>query len=116
VHRCLANLLSNAVKFTMAGSVRIAARRVPGPESGSRHIEISVEDTGIGMEKEDMDRIFLPFSRLESAKKLSIPGTGLGLYLTKKLLTEVLGGTIKVRSSVGEGSTFKVIISEGSEA
>jgi len=73
-------------------------------------IEICVTDTGIGIKEEDMPKIFLPFVRLDSPLKAKVPGTGLGLYLTKKLVTEVLKGEISVESRYGEGSRFVVRI------
>jgi signal transduction histidine kinase len=99
----LDNLLSNAFKFTLPpGKVRIHARN---QDSG---IEISVEDTGIGIRKEDQARIFEPFQHIE---KSGIPrgeeSTGLGLALVKKIV-EAHGGQIAVQSEEGKGSAFTV--------
>ena len=119
----MCNLLGNAVKFTPdGGSVRVSARRVRGEESGvtseksTSHltphaspdrdfIEISVEDTGIGIKPEDMPKLFKEFSQIESAYCKSYEGTGLGLALTKKLV-ELHGGKISVESEFGKGSRF----------
>jgi len=101
--QCLLNYLSNAVKFTEAGVVTIAVR-YPQEEPGM--LEIYVQDTGAGIGPEDQERLFHSFARLENRMKTSVPGTGLGLYLTKKLVTEVLGGRVGVESREGEGSRF----------
>ncbi|OGQ96729.1 MAG: hypothetical protein A2521_07250 [Deltaproteobacteria bacterium RIFOXYD12_FULL_57_12] len=69
-------------------------------------VEISVTDTGIGIRAEDMELLFGSFVRLESHLKTTTPGTGLGLYLTKKLATEVLGGEVGAESEAGRGSRF----------
>ncbi|MEE9610059.1 MAG: ATP-binding protein, partial [Desulfatiglandales bacterium] len=98
--QCILNYLSNAVKFTEAGTVSIAAREIDG------EVEISVTDTGVGIAKEDLTKLFNAFVRLDSALRTRTLGTGLGLYLTQKLATEVLGGTVVAQSQPGQGSTF----------
>jgi|GEM_PF-2092934 len=102
--QCVLNLVSNAVKFTDKGSVSVAARL------HTDLIEISVADTGIGIREEDLPKLFQPFMRLVTAPKASIPGTGLGLYLTRRLVTHVLKGDIICISRYGEGSTFTIRI------
>ncbi|NIA05419.1 MAG: transporter substrate-binding domain-containing protein, partial [Proteobacteria bacterium] len=117
--QCLLNFLSNAVKFTARGTVTVAVKWHKGigtegrqAQSEGRHempggfVEISVTDTGIGIRAEDMPRLFQSFVRFESQQKTTTPGTGLGLYLTKKLTTEVLGGELWAESRAGEGSVF----------
>jgi PAS domain S-box-containing protein len=94
------NLLSNAMKYTEAGSIEIAVR-----QDGTL-VEIAVTDTGIGIAAEDAELIFRPFQRLDSALRGTVSGTGLGLYLTSKLVTEILGGTVGFTSQPGKGSTF----------
>jgi PAS domain S-box-containing protein len=96
------NLLGNAVKFTEKGFVRVAVRRV------DETVEITVEDTGAGIRKEDMPKLFQPFIRLVSPDKAAIPGTGLGLYLTGRLVREVLKGDIMCQSIYGSGSIFSI--------
>jgi PAS domain S-box-containing protein len=99
------NLLSNAVKFTDArGSVNIDAL---ARESGQ--FEVRVKDTGIGIKKEDLPRLFREFEQLESGSDRRFEGTGLGLALTKKLV-ESHGGSIGVESEYGSGSTFFAIM------
>jgi signal transduction histidine kinase/ActR/RegA family two-component response regulator len=102
----LFNLLSNAVKFTPdGGSVRILARMLPG----AKEIEISVEDTGIGIKPEDIQKLFMEFSQLDSVYDKEYGGTGLGLALTKKLV-EMQGGRIRVVSEFGKGSIFTFVL------
>jgi len=69
-------------------------------------IEIGVEDTGIGIKEEDIPKIFASFVRLDSPLRTKAPGAGLGLYLTKKIATEMLKGSVFVESRFGEGSVF----------
>ncbi|MDR3376219.1 MAG: ATP-binding protein [Ancalomicrobiaceae bacterium] len=101
LRQILINLLSNAIKFTVSGGVRFDLR------FRNEVAEIAVEDTGIGIAPEDLDRIFIPFERIENPDGPWMPGTGLGLTITK-LMTEVLGGELSVRSRLGEGSRFTV--------
>jgi PAS domain S-box-containing protein len=110
----LYNLLSNAAKFTPdGGSVRLSARMTSGKgspvaaESMRNEVEISVADNGIGIRKEDLARIFEPFSQLENSLSRKYPGTGLGLSLARNLV-EMHGGRIWVESDgPGKGSTFR---------
>ena len=101
VKQVVNNLLSNAVKYTPTGGVI----KVSVADFGST-VEIAVQDSGIGLSAEQLDRIFYPFERL-GAEKTATPGTGIGLALSKTL-TELMGGTIRVESRVGAGSTFLV--------
>jgi len=99
--QCLLNLLSNAVKFTDKGKITVTTEAV------GDLLEITVMDTGIGIKEKDMADLFKSFVRLKSpSKTFTPPGTGLGLYLTKKLITEVLNGSISAKSSYGKGSIF----------
>jgi len=101
LRQILINLLANAVKFTDAGSVTLKV-------SYQREIaRFQVSDTGIGISQQDLERIFLPFERSGSAKQRGDVGTGLGLAITR-LLTELMGGEITVKSEHGAGSTFEV--------
>ncbi len=103
VKQILLNLLSNAVKFTHRGEVAVTARRT---ESGNG-VEMEVSDTGIGIDPENLEHIFEDFRQVDQSSTREYGGTGLGLSITKKLL-HLLGGTIRVESSPGEGSTFTV--------
>jgi signal transduction histidine kinase len=102
--------MSNAVKFTEKGAVSVQTRTVKGVATDSDFVEISVTDTGIGIREDDMPKLFLPFVRIDSPLKATVSGTGLGLYLTKKLVNQVLKGEIGVESRFGEGSTFKIVV------
>jgi PAS domain S-box-containing protein len=111
--QCILNYLSNAVKFTEKGSVRITAHLVNLLKSDDyslstdgNFVEISVEDSGIGIKEEDIPRLFESFVRLDSHLKVITLGTGLGLYLTKKLAAEVLQGEVAAKSTHGQGSVF----------
>lgn len=97
----LKNLISNAVKFTEQGTVAVRARAHNGG------VEISVEDSGIGIPPDALDIIFEPFRQAESPMTRRHGGAGLGLYIVRRLL-DVLGGTIAVESELGRGSMFRV--------
>jgi signal transduction histidine kinase/DNA-binding LytR/AlgR family response regulator len=102
LQQMLGNLLTNAVKFTPAGGrVALSAR-------GERdEVVVTVEDTGIGIKREDLPRLFREFERLESGLVHRAEGTGIGLALTRHL-TELHGGTIEVSSQPGVGSVFSL--------
>ena len=102
---CLENLISNAIKY---GGPDRRVRIKVGPErsqDGRKLVAISVEDGGMGIPKSDLKRIFEPFYRTQAAVQAHIPGTGLGLSVSKHL-AEAMGGSLSVRSEVGEGSVF----------
>ncbi len=99
----LKNLLSNAMKFTESGSVTLAV--TPRQE----RVEISVTDTGVGMEPEALHIIFEPFRQAESPMTRRYGGVGLGLYVVRRML-ELLEGSITVESAPGKGSTFRVTL------
>jgi signal transduction histidine kinase/ActR/RegA family two-component response regulator len=101
LRQILLNLLSNAVKFTHEGSVAIGVRYQ------SQTATFEIEDTGVGIRPEDLDRIFEPFERIESVETDGPSGTGLGLTITRRLV-ETMGGDISVTSEHGKGSTFRV--------
>jgi signal transduction histidine kinase len=107
--QCVLNLMSNAVKFTEHGSIELSAVKKTGI------LEISVRDTGIGIKKKDLPKLFISFTRLDSPLKEKTSGTGLGLYLTKKIMTTAFNGDIKVESHYGKGSAFTLIIPLGKE-
>jgi CheY-like chemotaxis protein/anti-sigma regulatory factor (Ser/Thr protein kinase) len=100
----LINLLSNAVKFTPdTGRVTLAVRTDPD----KMQIHFVVADTGIGIAREHMGRLFQPFTQVDSGLSRQYEGTGLGLALVLRL-TEMLGGTVQVESEVGQGSRFMI--------
>lgn len=102
VLQCILNYISNAIRYTESGTITVATREIDG------EVEITVSDTGIGIEEEKLPQLFMPFMRLDSPLRTKVLGTGLGLYLTKKLATAVLGGTIAVQSQLGKGSKFSL--------
>jgi signal transduction histidine kinase len=79
-------------------------------EPGGDFVEITVEDSGIGIGEEDKPKIFQPFMRLQSPLLAKVHGTGLGLYLTRKLAREVLKGNMSFTSENGRGSRFVMVI------
>jgi two-component system sensor histidine kinase EvgS len=102
LQQILFNLLSNAIKFTPEhGRVALRARREGGM------IELAVSDTGVGIRKEDMPKLFCEFEQVGNSAEAKRGGTGLGLALTKRLI-ELHQGTIDVESALGVGSTFTV--------
>lgn len=100
LRQILYNLLGNAVKFTEQGEVVLKVRWDAGM------LQMSVSDTGIGIQPENLDRVFEPFARVAGSPAT---GTGLGLTITRKLV-ELMEGTIRVRSALGKGTTFEVRI------
>ncbi len=102
----LKNLLGNAVKFTPTGSITVMATNRNGG------VEISVTDTGIGIPAEAFPLIFEPFQQVENASRGRQDGSGLGLYIVKRLL-HLLNGTIAVESEIGQGSTFRMWLPAG---
>jgi signal transduction histidine kinase len=104
VEQILLNLISNAVKFTEKGFIDVACI------TAENKIIISVRDTGIGIKKEDMNKLFNAFQQIESGLTRKYDGTGLGLSISKKL-AELLGGKIIVESVWDKGSTFSFILS-----
>jgi signal transduction histidine kinase/CheY-like chemotaxis protein len=101
LRQILINLLSNAIKFTDRGHVTFAVRY------HHEVAEFTIEDTGVGIDKSDQERIFQPFERAKTVGAKATIGTGLGLTITS-LLTKIMGGDIRVSSEVGRGSTFRV--------
>jgi CheY-like chemotaxis protein len=108
LRQILVNLLNNAVKFTDKGEVAIsvADRRVKG---GSHELHFAVKDTGIGIPEDKMDRLFRPFSQVDTSTTRKYGGTGLGLVVSKRLI-ETMGGRIWAESEFGKGSTFHFTI------
>lgn len=108
IYQILMNLLSNAVKYTNEGSIDFSVSADIFEDKAT--LKFIVKDTGIGIKKEDYDKIFVKFSRINNPENdHEIEGTGLGLVITKSL-TELLGGTIDFQSEYGVGTTFTVNI------
>ncbi len=103
INQVLVNLLNNAIKFTQQGSIEI------GFTLESEHLRFYVKDTGIGIEKTHMEHLFERFYKIEDNNRKLYRGTGIGLYLCKKIV-EILDGTIHVSSEYGKGSVFYFFI------
>ncbi len=103
------NLLTNAAKYTKEGCIEFTVNTVN--KEGVCRLIISVADTGIGIKKENIDKLFTKFERFEIEKSSSIEGTGLGLAITKRLV-ELMNGKIVVQSVYGKGSRFTVAIDQ----
>lgn len=105
--RIVSNLLSNAFKFTLEGRIEVSLR-----PQGDR-VELSVRDTGTGIPADELPHIFERFHRVRGARGRSIEGTGIGLALAQELV-QVHGGSLRVTSELGQGSTFTVSVPRGS--
>ena len=109
IKKVIINLLTNAVKYTDAGYVNFTVKSVV--QNGVCKLIISVKDSGRGIKKEDIDKLFTKFQRLDEDRNTTIEGTGLGLAITKQLI-EMMNGKIVVNSVYGEGSEFIVALAQ----
>ena len=101
----LLNLCSNAVKFTEQGEIVVVTIKAEDAQPGRTTLRFTVRDTGIGMDADQLGRLFQPFDQLDGSITRKYGGTGLGLAISKQLV-EMMGGTIGVRSTAGRGSEF----------
>ncbi|GHC58605.1 PAS domain-containing sensor histidine kinase [Ulvibacter litoralis] len=99
IEQVLLNLLSNAIKFSKKGTIRIKVTII------DKRLVTQVIDQGIGISAENLTKLFQPFTQVDGILNKNLPGTGLGLTISKNLI-EKLGGTIEVQSKLGKGSTF----------
>lgn len=113
LRQIILNLLGNAIKFTDEGEVNLFVRRLAPRGDEPERVEIAVEDTGIGMEAEQIGKLFLPFSQVDSSSSRRYGGTGLGLVISKRL-AEMMDGSITVTSESQRGSSFTLILPTGS--
>ncbi len=104
LQQVLNNLLSNAVKFTDSGYVNLEVKVVNRMEDFVK-LQFSVEDTGIGISENEMDKLFKSFSQIDGSQTRRFGGTGLGLVISRQLI-EMMGGTLRLESEKGKGSTF----------
>jgi signal transduction histidine kinase/CheY-like chemotaxis protein len=116
VRQILLNLANNAIKFTEAGHVYVDIDASKKP-NGEIEFKISIEDTGIGIPEEKMDQLFGQFSQADSSTTRKYGGSGLGLSISKQL-SELMGGSVGVKSKVGVGSTFwfSIVLPENDQA
>lgn len=103
VRQVISNLVSNAVKYTREGYVSLSAAGIV--KEGKDYLEVTVEDSGIGIKSEDYGRVFNSFQQLDAEKNRGIQGTGLGLSITKAIL-DMMGGFLEFTSEYGKGSLF----------
>ncbi|MDR3355230.1 MAG: response regulator, partial [Synergistaceae bacterium] len=107
IKQILNNILSNAFKYTERGKVTLAVSFASGAENGDGSLILRVSDTGQGMRKEDVARLFDEYSRFNLGLNRNTEGTGLGMTITRKL-TAMMNGVIEVESEYGKGSSFTV--------
>jgi signal transduction histidine kinase len=107
VRQCVLNLINNANKFTSDGTVTVTATRAT--EDKTDYLRVAVADTGIGMSPQQMERLFQPFTQVDSTAGRKHGGTGLGLAISQKL-AQAMGGRILVESQLGKGSLFTLVV------
>ena len=129
IKQIITNMLTNAVKYTEKGSVTLGIKRAlcdpgneeedyikacPGDDRPPRRIrlEVFVEDTGIGIKQENMEKLFAEYERFDEKRNRKVEGTGLGLSITTQLL-DLMGSTLSVQSTYGEGSRFSFTLVQG---
>lgn len=110
IRQVINNFLSNAVKYTHMGEVTLRVKE-DSRQQEMVYLDFEIEDTGIGIRDEDKEKLFQNFTRLDEKKNRNIEGTGLGLSLTKKLVS-LMDGDIKVFSEYGKGSRFTVSLAQ----
>ncbi len=110
INQILINLVGNAFKFTKKGDIKIIVKLKDNKKINDGFIDliIQIKDTGIGIQKNELENIFDKFRQVEGQKARTFGGTGLGLSITKKLV-ELLGGSINVESELGVGTTFNIL-------
>jgi len=112
LRQILINLIGNAIKFTENGQVCLAVRFESGPHDRKPMIGFEVTDTGVGLTRQQINKLFQPFTQADTSTTRKFGGTGLGLTICKRLAEE-LGGTIEVESEERVGSTFRATIATG---
>ena len=111
VKQIILNLLTNAAKYTEAGSIDFTVTCINRLNTNTCLLYVSVKDTGRGIKKENLDKLFNKFERIDEDKNTTIEGTGLGLAITKRL-AEMMGGKVTVNSKYKEGSTFRIYLEQ----
>ncbi len=105
IKQIIINLSNNAVKFTESGEIVLSIDYEMHEDGENLDLLVSVRDTGVGIKKTDLNKLFNSFQQVDSKRNRSIEGTGLGLAISRQLV-EIMGGSISVESVYGEGSTF----------
>jgi len=111
LRQVLINLMNNAVKFTDSGEIRLTVK-VINDENDRYNISFSVKDTGMGVKKEDLSRLFQAFTQVDLKKNLGKEGTGMGLSISSELIS-LMGGQLEVASEYGQWTEFFFTISQG---
>jgi signal transduction histidine kinase len=109
VRQSLMNLLSNACKFTEHGTIRLSIWRSTPQDDGRDAVFFEVADTGIGMDDEQLARLFQPFTQADASTTRKYGGTGLGLAITRRFC-QLMGGDVVVASEPGHGSRFTMML------
>ena len=109
IKQILINIMNNAVKFTKEGFVKISVGGHPGNQKDTENVVFRIQDTGVGIKPENLEKIFEDFRQVDSGRNRGVEGTGLGLSITRRFVQLMKGG-IEVESAYGEGSTFIVTI------
>ena len=109
IKQIIMNLLTNAVKYTKQGTVTLSVEH--NRDGADTYLTVHVKDTGVGIKKEDIDKLFIAFERIEEARNRSIEGTGLGITITQQLLA-LMDSMLQVDSVYGEGSDFYFTIKQ----
>lgn len=110
VKQVLLNIVGNAIKFTKEGSIRLLVNCAQDDQGWLLRVE--VRDTGVGIKPEDLSKMFVRFSQVDTKRNRNIEGTGLGLTISQKLC-EMMGGSITVTSEYGRGSSFVITVRQG---
>ncbi len=105
IRQIMLNLINNAIKYTQQGNVDVDVLF----DRNENRLVVMVSDTGVGIKKEDMEKLFNSFQRLDEEKNRNVEGTGLGLKITKQL-TEMMGGGVDVSSEYGRGTIFTAFV------
>lgn len=111
IRQCAINVLTNAVKYTEVGKVKLTISSRSADDEGYINLTIDVRDTGIGMKKEELNKLFSPFERMDENRNRTIEGTGLGMSITKRLL-DLMDSSLQVESEYGKGSDFSFTIKQ----
>ncbi len=111
IRQILVNLLNNAVKYTHKGEITLEAKLLPFEQENVARIAFVVKDTGIGIKEEDIQKLFIPFERIEEKRNRNIEGTGLGMNITMQLLA-LLNSKLIVESEYGKGSEFSFTLNQ----
>lgn len=114
IRQILYNLVGNAVKFTEQGEIHIAIRTLEAMENNLVRLEVTIADTGIGVPEDIGDKLFEPFTQIESPRQKKVKGTGLGLSIVKQLVTQ-MDGTVQLKRNAAQGTTvtFTLVVGKG---